>query len=165
MAVTGNERVGKTSCIRRFIQDYFVENYLPTLGFEVSVKTTQIGGQTVILSIWDIGSQNPKDLRMKYFQGAAGFLLVFDVTNRQSFDALDQFCGEIRCVAPIAPIVLMGNKIDLPKPLIAPEELRQKANKFNAIASTLTSAKSGKGILDAFSIIGKALLNNPNPML
>ncbi len=141
-----------------------MENYLPTLGFEVSVKNTQINGQTVIFSIWDIGSQNPKELRLKYFQGAAGFLIVFDITSRQTFDALDQFCSEIRSVAPESPIVFMGNKIDLPKHLIALEELRQKAEKFNIIASTFTSAKSGEGIQDAFSIIGKNLLQNPNLM-
>jgi small GTP-binding protein len=141
-----------------------VENYLPTLGFEVSIKTTLIDGRTVILSIWDIGSQNPIDLRLKYFQGAAGFLIAFDITNRESFDALEQYCDEIRSVAPNAPIVLMGNKIDLPEHQISLEEVRQKAKKFYVIASTLTSAKSGEGVQEAFAIIGKALLQNPNPM-
>ncbi len=141
-----------------------MENYLPTLGFEVSVKTAQFSGKTVILSIWDIGSQNPKDLRMKYFQGAAGFLVAFDVTNRQSFDALDQYCGEIRSAAPKSPIVFIGNKIDLPNHQISLEELRVKAKKYNIIASTFTSARSGEGVVDAFSAIGKALLQDPNPM-
>jgi Ras-related protein Rab-18 len=142
-----------------------MENYLPTLGFEVSVKTIQIDGRTVILSIWDIGSQNPEELRMRYFQGAAGFLIVFDITKPETFEALDTFYGEIRTVAPSAPVVFIANKIDLPNHRITKDQLLQKAKKFHVVASTLTSAKSGAGIEDAFYTIGKTLIQFPNPML
>ncbi len=165
IAVTGSERVGKTSCIHRFVQGKFMENYLPTLGFEVSVKTIQIEGRSVILSIWDIGSQNPEELRMRYFQGAAGFLIVFDITNPETFKALDAFYAEIRTVAPNSPVVLMANKIDLPNYRIGKEELLQKAQKLKVVASTIASAKSGEGVEEAFFKLGRSLIQFPNPML
>ncbi len=165
VAVTGPERVGKSSCIRRFVQDKFVQDYLPTLGFDVSVKTLQIEGNTVVLSIWDIGGQNPEDLRKKYFLGAAGFLLVFDITNRQTFEASDQFSKEIGGVAPDAPIILVANKIDLPNHQVTIEEIRQKTKKYGTTGFSLTSAKSGDGIQGTFLLLGKALLQSPGSLL
>ncbi len=72
--VVGDQAVGKTSIIHRFVDDQFREGYLPTLGFEVTVKSLLIGGYPVIFLIWDIvGQELFNSLRHRYLQESKGF--------------------------------------------------------------------------------------------
>ncbi len=82
VALAGDERVGKTASIRRFIDGSFSDSYKQTLGVEVTVKVIQIGHVTVIFSIFDVAAQPTyKVFRANYYAGARGFFLLFDQTD------------------------------------------------------------------------------------
>jgi len=160
VVIVGDEYVGKTSCIRRFIDDRFVENYKPTLGFEISVKTLQLQETTVILSIWDLAGQGLfEPMRKAYYEGGRGFFVVFDLTNQNTFDHVDNWANEIMATVPGAPIIIIGNKADLPDQVVLPETISQKCIELGLGNPIITSARTGEGILDAFQQLSDLILS------
>ncbi len=163
VALVGDERVGKTASIRRFIDGSFSGSYKQTLGVEVTVKVIQIGHDTVIFSIFDIAAQPTyKIFRANYYAGAGGFFLLFDQTDHGTFDHLDEWVHEIRAAAPASPILLIGNKNDLPQKQVNPEEITNATGRLGCSMFFKTSAKTGEGIEDMFLWMGKNLLK-PRP--
>src|SRR5271157_2817928 len=156
----GDPATGKTCLIRRFVDNFFNQSYLPTLGFEISVKPLQIASQTIIFSVWDVEGQKTFDnFRLRYYQGSQGFLLAFDMTARETFENLNKWFAEIKEICPHAPIVLVGNKYDLPMHIVTTEEIIVKVEEFGAAGFVLTSAKTGEGVLDAFTMLGKSIID------
>ena len=77
--------VGKTSLTRRFVDSIFSDTYLTTVGVKIDKKTVAVNGNTVNLLIWDIaGEDEVSAVRTSYLRGAAGYLLVVDVTRAQT---------------------------------------------------------------------------------
>ena len=156
----GDPAVGKTCLIRRFVDNYFKESYLPTLGFEISVKALQVASQTIVFSVWDVeGQQTFDSFRLRYYQGSHGFLLAFDMTSRKTFENLSKWFADIKEICPHAPFVLVGNKYDLPMHAVTTEEIIAKVEEFGAAGFVLTSAKTGEGVLEAFTMLGKSLID------
>ncbi len=87
--VLGDGGAGKTALTVRFAQGYFQESYKMTVGVDFSVKLIQVGDKRTKLQVWDTGGQERFSfVRPLYYKGAMGALLVFDVSNRESFDHL-----------------------------------------------------------------------------
>lgn len=161
IVMIGDQAVGKTSAVRRFVDNRFLEAYIPTLGFEISVKPLQIGDTTIILSIWDLGAQQCFDpIRTKYYEGARGFLVVFNLTIRGTFKNLDSWIPDIQNICPDARILLVGNKCDLPDRCISEEEIMEKVEKYGALGFIISSAKTGEGIAEGFTILGESILSS-----
>ena len=160
VVVVGDQAVGKTSTIRRFVDDSFKDNYLPTLGFEISVKTLPIQGQIMVFSIWDIAGQQCFDpMRLQYYAGGHGFLMMFNLAVRGTLKNLDNWIVDIQQTCPGAPIVIVGNKSDLPDRTVTDEDLEAKVAEFGAVGSILTSAKTGEGVVEAFALLGASILS------
>ncbi|MHA1170954.1 MAG: Rab family GTPase, partial [Candidatus Heimdallarchaeota archaeon] len=112
--VVGAGKVGKTSLTIRFAEDRFRESYLPTLGVDFMTKNLTVNEAKVKLQLWDTGGQEfVMSLLPFYFSGAAGGVLVYDITNRNSFNSLDYWLKQIRQNAGEVPVVLAGNKVDI----------------------------------------------------
>ncbi|MCG3215551.1 MAG: GTP-binding protein [Candidatus Heimdallarchaeota archaeon] len=125
----GSAFVGKTSLARRFTLNTFIHSYIPTLGVSWLTKTITFTPEqlnenltkemytepiTQRISCWDTGGQEMFTyLRPKYYVGATSAILVFDITNQNSFDDIDMWVSEISSRCPDIPIVLCGNKFDL----------------------------------------------------
>ena len=115
----GSYRVGKTSLIRRYAENKFTSDYLPTLGVDITVKRLKINHKqntfNVRLVLMDTAGQEQfGGLRNTYFQGAAGCIAVYDVTRRESFDDLNRWITDFRGIAgKDSQVVIIGNKIDL----------------------------------------------------
>ena len=158
VVLLGDPAVGKTSLIFRYVEDRFEDNYLSTLGFDLSMKTVKNPKGEYILSLWDIaGNEQFDSLRSSYLDGANGAVLVYDATRLETFNNIFywyEICTEI---AGYIPIVLVGNKMDLVDEI---EVDREKVRKLLPVLETSdvfeTSAKTGYEVKTVFEkIFGK----------
>jgi len=143
--------VGKTSLTIRFAEDRFRESYLPTLGVDFLTKNLVIDNKHIKLQLWDTGGQEfVMSLLPFYFSGAAGGVLVFDITNRNSFNSLDYWLKQIRQNAGDIPVILAGNKIDIAEQRKVTTEEGQEFAKEKNLFYLETSAKTGVSVPDLF---------------
>ena len=149
--IVGAGKVGKTSLTIRFAEDRFRESYLPTLGVDFLTKNISAKGKNIKLQLWDTGGQEfVMSLLPFYFSGAAGGVLVYDITNRNSFNSLDYWLKQIRQNAGDIPVTLAGNKIDIAdQRKVSSEEAKKFAKEKNLIYLE-TSAKTGVSVPDLF---------------
>lgn len=150
--IIGDGGVGKTSLIVRHVDKKFDEAYKPTLGFDISLKTISLEDSSAEILIWDIGGQAIfKDIRESYLEGSHCCFLVFDLTNRESFDNVENWLNELKQFAGDIPFVLIGNKRDLKnKRKVTKEDVEAKAEEIGALTYFETSAKTGEGVDEAF---------------
>ncbi|OLS13692.1 MAG: small GTP-binding protein [Promethearchaeota archaeon CR_4] len=154
----GAERVGKTSLVRRLIDNNFHEKTNPTDGCEIFVKTLRIDDKSVNLTIWDVAEQvHVEDFR-RYYPDARGFLLVFDLTDVATFENLRWWIIRARSACPKVPFIVVANKADLPNPFINQIRLGKVSKRLKASGNILVSAKTGAGVTDAFKLLGRAII-------
>ncbi len=164
--LAGDESVGKTSLIRRLVKNEFAIDYKPTLGFEITSHSLQIKDISIALVIWDIAGQTCfQSVRRNYYKGSDGFLLVFNLANRISLRNLEYWAVEIKEMCPNAPLVILGNKSDLPDHKVTVAEMQKMTQKLGAVDSILTSAKTGQGVQDVFLLIGNAIFSLLQPKI
>ena len=128
VCLLGEFAVGKTSLIRRFVEGKFEEKYLSTIGVAVSRKSVQLDDYTVKLLIWDLAGGDDYT-NSSYLLGAAGGIIVCDLTRIDTLNALTIYHRQLRLANPKAQIVLIANKVDLEaKRAISDEDLTAVAN-------------------------------------
>ncbi|KAJ7720750.1 ras-domain-containing protein [Mycena maculata] len=169
--ITGDAAVGKSSLLVRLTDQRFLANPDPTLGVEFGSKLITLPGPdaTVVkLQCWDTaGTESFRSITRSYYRGAAGCLLVYDVTSRRSFDNARAWLADVRAHADAhVSCILVGNKVDLVEGE-DPPGTRQvptaEAAQFAAEEGLLfceASARSGAGVEGAFvraaeAVIGK----------
>jgi small GTP-binding protein len=150
----GDGSVGKTSITIRFCEGKFSQEYLMTIGANFGVKQNTVSfgeeDKDIKLQIWDTGGQERfSPIRELYYKGALGAVVVFDVTNRESFEHAQNWFSEVRKNVANIPITLIGNKIDLPNRVVTYEEGVQMARKC-AAPYRETSAKTGTCVDEVF---------------
>ena len=166
--LTGAAAVGKTSLVQRFIKNRFAANYKLTVGVDILTKDVEFKPQEVAtLSIWDIGGQQRFEfIRSTFYKGAAGALLVFDLTREQTYTETRKWLTEIRQFAgDNIPFVLIGNKLDLMEDVgvvIDRDEARKFAENEGSIYIE-TSAKTGEKVDEAFTELTRRIINSRNP--
>ena len=149
--IVGAGKVGKTSLTIRFAEDRFRESYLPTLGVDFLTKNINAKGKNIKLQLWDTGGQEfVMSLLPFYFSGAAGGVLVYDITNRNSFNSLDYWLKQIRQNAGDIPVTLAGNKIDIEDQRKVSIEEAKAFAKDKKLLYLETSAKTGVSVPDLF---------------
>ncbi|MGV9199932.1 MAG: Rab family GTPase [Promethearchaeia archaeon] len=160
LTMLGEAGVGKTSLVYRFLEDKFRENYKATLGVNLLKKEMEIEEYgEVSAQIWDLGGQESfKSLRQLYLEGANGALLIFDRTNTQSFEKLDEWVASFQKARGEQPLLLVGNKSDLENRIkIGEEKASEFADKYN-MDMIFTSAKTGKNVEGAFINLTKKIV-------
>jgi small GTP-binding protein len=163
ICLLGDGAVGKTTLIKKFVYDKFDDKYIMTFGTKVTKKSVCIarGGDDFELTmmIWDILGQRVHDsLHATYYQGAAGALLVCDVTRRETFQGLEEWARVFRNVCPETPIIFLGNKSDLADSAQVTEaDLSGLAAKYGTI-HYMTSAKTGTHVEDSFLRLGRTIV-------
>lgn len=151
----GPGAVGKTSLLQRFVHNKFSEGYSLTIGVDFLSKEVKIGsGESTRLTIWDIGGQDRfKFMRSRFYDGASGALLVFDLSRAQTYKEIRKWLKEFRQFAgEKVPFLLIGNKSDLIADVgevIDRAEPKKFAEDENSIYIE-TSAKTGDNVEDAF---------------
>jgi small GTP-binding protein len=163
VCLVGDVAVGKTSLVRRFVYDLFDGEYLSTIGVKVSRKTQLIPRANDIVDVhmmlWDLaGSQRFSGLRASYLRGAAGAVLVCDLTRPKTLDSLSSYVDDLRTISPGSQLVLAANKSDLTaEQRLASEQIEKAAARFGA-PFYLTSAKTGDGVPDLFRRMAELLI-------
>ena len=159
ICLLGEGSVGKTSLVNRFIENKFQEDYKATLGVTILQKHLEIDEYSVSLNIWDFGGQiSFKKLRKLYLEGSKGALVVFDLTNRESFEKLGEWIKDFRGQRKEKPFWLIGNKVDLKDQLVVTEEEANLLAKEHGVTLIITSAKTGENVEKAFINLGKEIL-------
>lgn len=110
--VGGEGNVGKTSLVRRYARAKFSEARNITLGVDITTQEFQFGDARYKLAIWDVEGQAGD--RPNFYLGAQAALLVYDVTSPGSLDALHSWAERVERLAPGVPLLVAGNKADLP---------------------------------------------------
>lgn len=162
--VTGEGAVGKTALVTRYTTGQFQKDYKTTIGSQFAVKLAYISPAEsefavgIKLQAWDVAGQARfKAVRKMYYSGAAGLILVFDVTRRRSFVELQKWVEEAdESVGQRIPIICIGNKIDLPDRAIPSDEAKKWAEDQGFVYME-SSAKTGLGVSDMFIVIAELM--------
>lgn len=163
----GDQGVGKTSIITRFMYDTFDKNYQATIGIDFLSKTMYLEDRTVRLQLWDTaGQERFRSLIPSYIRDSSVAVVVFDITNRASFLNTSKWIEDVRNErGNDVIIILVGNKTDLSdKRQVSVEEGEDKANK-EGIMFIESSAKAGFNIKALFRKLATALpgIENAQP--
>jgi small GTP-binding protein len=151
IVVVGDSGVGKTCLLIRFVRDIFDEESQPTLGVEFLTKIVQTEKHRIQLQLWDTAGQELfRSVTRGYYRGSAGALLLFDLTNRDSFESIARWLQDIRDVARADVVtVLIGNKADLADQRQVTSEEAAAFAKENGMAFFETSAKTGLNVAES----------------
>ncbi|KAG1831872.1 P-loop containing nucleoside triphosphate hydrolase protein [Suillus variegatus] len=170
--ITGDAGVGKSSLLVRLTDQRFLANPDPTLGVEFGSKLIEIPeeGKIVKLQCWDTaGTESFRSITRSYYRGAAGCLLVYDVTSRKSFTNTQSWLADVREHAdPHLTCILVGNKIDLcdeegedasrRRREVSTDEANEWARK-EGLLFLEASAKSGSNVDTAFETASRDILH------
>lgn len=163
VCLLGDYAVGKTSLVRRFVYDLFDDKYLSTIGVKVSRKVIVLprNGDLVELTLmlWDLaGSEEYNSVRASYLRGAAGAIIVCDLTRPASLDNVLRYAAELQRINPGARLIIAGNKEDLrDQRQVTDEEIVGRAAALHA-PHYLTSAKTGTNVEAVFRHLGQLLI-------
>ncbi|MFX1302221.1 MAG: Rab family GTPase [Promethearchaeota archaeon] len=157
--LTGNGGVGKTSFLRRYVDGFFDESTIMTVGVDFFIKELDFDNAHCLLQLWDLGGQERfRYLLENFVMGARGALLLFDLTRMPLIRDILEWVNIARLHDINLPILLVGTKFDL-EDLIAVDDdsaLHLK-NTFNMIDYIKTSSKTGYHIEKTFDILIKKL--------
>ena len=150
--IIGDAAVGKSCLMLNFIDKRFRSEHDLTIGVEFGSKIIDMKGTKIKLQIWDTaGSESFKSITRSYYRSAAGALLVYDITNKDSFNHLSEWLNEARFNGnPSMAITLVGNKKDLEDQRVISEEEGQRYARDNGLGFLETSALTGENVEKAF---------------
>ena len=164
MITLGDGQVGKSSLIIQFIENKFSFTYLSTIGLDFKQKTVTLpNNKEVKIRIFDTaGQERFKSIAVNYIKKANGVLLVYDITSQESFNSVGKWINDIKeAMGDKVCMILVGNKIDLPKRVITKEMGEKKAQEFN-IHFYETSCKTGENVEKAFFDLAEQILIKTN---
>lgn len=149
--VVGDSGVGKTCLLVRYIRNLFDEESQPTLGVEFMTKIVTTEKHKIQLQLWDTAGQELfRSVTRGYYRGSAGAFLVFDITNRDTFDNIGRWLQDIKDVARSDVVTLLiGNKSDKADQRQVSTEEAQDFAKKNSMQYFETSAKTGSNISES----------------
>ncbi|OHT01478.1 Ras-related protein RIC1 [Tritrichomonas foetus] len=159
LLVVGESGVGKTCMLLRFADNKFEENFLSTIGVDFKVKEIMVDDKKVKLQIWDsAGQERFRNITASYYRNCSAIIIVYDITNHDSFDRVQQWVTDVRGFVPDAPLLLVGNKCDLEEDRkVTIEEGKGLADKLGFVFLE-TSAKTALNIENVFMEMSKTLI-------
>lgn len=159
LLMIGDSGVGKTCLLLRYANDSFSPTFITTIGIDFKIKNIEIDNKRVKLQIWDTaGQERFRTITTSYFRGAQGIVLVYDVTDRRSFESIRNWISQIQQHADVhVNKILVGNKCDmLDEKVVSTEEGKKLAEEFNMLFWE-TSAKNGVNVEQCFHSIAKSV--------
>ena len=159
--VLGESMVGKTSLITRYTNDKFGGRYLCTVGIDFQKKKIEKNGKRVLLQIWDTaGQERFRNVTKNYFHTSQGFVLAYDINNKESFEKVQFWIEEIKANAEEKiKCILIGTKCDLDKREVSEEEGQNLGEQYG-YKFLETSAKENINIDETFETLVSEIMNN-----
>ena len=162
LLVLGDLSVGKTSFIYRFIENKFGLDQIPTTGLDLKTADVIIDDKKVRVQLWDtVGQEKYKSITKNLIQRVQGIIILFDITNEESFNNLNSWIKIIKehCGDKM-PILIVGNKCDLEEERTVPREVIYDYIKREKRQYIETSCKTGKNIKKVIDNISKKIINS-----
>ncbi|KAM6933122.1 ras-related protein Rab-1B-like [Xenentodon cancila] len=152
LLLIGDSGVGKSCLLLRFADDTYTESYISTIGVDFKIRTIDMDGKTVKLQIWDTaGQERFRTITSSYYRGAHGIIIVYDVTEQESFNNVKQWLDEIdRYACENVSRLLVGNKSDLVGKKVLDTATAQDLASSLKIPFLETSAKNSDNVEKAF---------------
>lgn len=165
IVAVGMGGVGKTSLIRRFATGKFQKDYLMTLGVDFTTKVIHVKGKKIKIVCADTAGQvYYGNIRPNYYTGANAAFIVFDLTNRNSFDSLDKWVDELKMYIKNVPMAIVGNKLDLTIENETGRRIKfeegEKYSKERNMSYFETSAKSAENVDKVFNELAIEIFNS-----
>ena len=157
LILVGDSYVGKTNILSKYIKNEFNQNTKSTVGVEFGAKLLKIEDKIIKAQIWDTaGQERYKSITSAYYKGAKGAFIVYDITNRLTFESVDKWVQDLNLNSDKnITLLLIGNKMDLAdKRVVSKEEGEEKAKSFG-LAFLETSALTGENIDKVFDYMLK----------
>ncbi len=154
LVVIGESSVGKTNILSRYCKNEFNKEIKMTIGVEFFTKIVSIQGKSIKFQIWDTaGQERYKSITNSFFTSTTAAIVVFDLTNNQSFEKVDFWINEVKQhTKDDLIIMLIGNKSDLENRSVSPKDIQKKAELYK-IEYVETSALLNENINEAFERI------------
>lgn len=150
ICMLGSFAVGKTSLIKRYVDNIFSEKYQTTIGVKIDKKVVNIEDKTIDLILWDMaGKDGVAEIRTSYLRGMSGYLLVVDKTRSNTLDVALEIHEMVRETLGEVPFHVLINKCDLEGKWDIEEE-RIDGLQQRGMELLRTSAKTGMGVNEAF---------------
>jgi Ras-related protein Rab-1A len=159
LLLIGDSGVGKSCLLLRFADDTYTESYISTIGVDFKIRTIELDGKTVKLQIWDTaGQERFRTITSSYYRGAHGIIVVYDVTDGESFSNVKQWLGEIdRYAAENVNKLLVGNKSDLVNKKVVEYTAAKEFADSLSIPFLETSAKNSTNVEEAFLTMARQI--------
>ena len=151
--IVGDSSVGKSNILLRFSRNIFDPGHQATLGIEFANKHVLYNNIDYLVQVWDTaGQENFRSVTRAYYKAAAVAMVVYDITNEESFEHIKQWIKDCKDLAPKSvQLVLIGNKIDLEDKRAIIEQRGIELAKENNMLFFETSALNGNGVENAFN--------------
>jgi Ras-related protein Rab-1A len=160
LLLIGDSGVGKSCLLLRFADDSYLESYISTIGVDFKIRTVELDGKTIKLQIWDTaGQERFRTITSSYYRGAHGIIVVYDVTDQESFNNVKQWLNEIdRYANENVNKLLVGNKSDLTAKKVDTKTAKAFADEIG-IPFLETSAKNATNVEQAFMTMAAEIKN------
>ena len=158
--IIGESLVGKTALITRYTNNSFSGTYLTTVGIDFQTKLININDKTIKVELWDTaGQERFRNIAKNYFQSSDGFLIVYDITSKDSFEKLSFWNEQVNLNAPEkTKYIIVGNKKDLEEKREVKTEEGANFAKENNVQFYETSAKDGTNVNEVFELLAKEIV-------
>ncbi len=159
----GESGVGKSCLLLKYADDAYTESYISTIGVDFKIKTETLNGKSIKLQIWDTaGQERFRTITSSYYRGAHAIVVVFDLTDNDSFVSLEKWLKEIdRFVNRSHVTMLIGTKADMTAKRCISKELATEFADVRGMKYVETSAKTGEGVGEAFTQLCISLIESP----
>jgi len=160
--IIGDMGVGKSCLLHQFTENKFVPDSPHTIGVEFGTRIVEVTGKKIKLQIWDTaGQERFRAVTRSYYRGAAGALLVYDITRRITYNHLTSWLTDARNLTnPNTVIMLIGNKKDLDAQRDVTYEEAAQFAKENGLIFIESSAKTGENVEEAFLKTAKLIFQS-----
>ncbi|XP_065070152.1 ras-related protein Rab-3-like [Rhopilema esculentum] len=152
LLIIGNSSVGKTSFLFRYADDSFTSAFVSTVGIDFKVKTVFRNDKRIKLQIWDTaGQERYRTITTAYYRGAMGFILMYDITNEESFRAVTDWASQVKTYSwDNSQVVLVGNKCDMEEERAVSNDQGKKLAEQLGFPFFESSAKENINVKSAF---------------
>lgn len=155
VVLIGHFGVGKSSLIRRFVQNEFSDDYLVTIGVHILKKNVVVNNEETTIIIWDIeGKEDIQKVRSSYLLGSSGFIYVIDPTRIHTYQNLNEELKFIAKNYSKTPVITVANKSDL----IDIDDFKNEISEKNLKIDYFSSAKNGDNVEEIFKVLTQEML-------
>jgi len=165
VVLIGDSGVGKTCLLLRYTEGSFTEISVPNIGAEFKSKVLTVGSRTVKLQVWDTnGQERFRTITSSFYRGSHGILLVYDQSNKESFDDIKSWLSDLERYASDTVIkVLVGNKADLSKEQEVSDSAATAFAESYGMKYVSISAKTGANVDSTFQQLAQGIVDKVHP--